>query len=328
MQKKFLIYGEFWEGTLPSLLENELRLRGYDVKIFDFTKIVPGISDRRIINRLKRKIFSAWYERRVNLNFVEYAIEVKPDYIVVSKGLNLYPETVVSLRQIGAKLINWNPDDFFNVKNTNDNLIKSFKHYDLIISSRPQLFDEYRDRGGNQLLFIDWYYVPELHHPRGGEFKHELTFVGSWSPFREEFLSKISSQIAIWGGGWEKSSASFKGAHQVNAKIISQKEMSSIFSSSKYSLNLITHENRDLSNLRFFEVCASGGLLITENNESSTSYLIDGEDCLMYNTAEDVNQILAGNFDLSSIALNGYKKITSGKNSFGDRVEQLLEALS
>lgn len=201
MQKKFLIYGEFWEGTLPSLLENELRLRGYDVKIFDFTKIVPGISDRRIINRLKRKIFSAWYERRVNLNFVEYAIEVKPDYIVVSKGLNLYPETVVSLRQIGAKLINWNPDDFFNVKNTNDNLIKSFKHYDLIISSRPQLFDEYRDRGGNQLLFIDWYYVPELHHPRGGEFKHELTFVGSWSPFREEFLSKISSQIAIWGGG-------------------------------------------------------------------------------------------------------------------------------
>lgn len=327
MQKKFLIYGEFWQGTLPSLLEGELRLRGYDVKIFDFTKIVPGISDRAIVNRIKRRIFSAWYERRVNARFAEYANQGKPDYIIVSKGLNLRPETVASLRQIGAKLINWNPDDFFNSKNTNANLMEAFKHYDVIVSSRPHLFDEYRERGAKKLLFVDWYYVPELHHPRHNQFKYNLTFVGSWSPLREQFISKIQTPVAIWGGGWERASASFKAAYQVNAKIISQGEMSSIFSSSKYNLNLITHENRDLSNLRFFEVCASGGLLITERNESSNSYLIDGEDCLMYNTAEDVNRILASSFDLSKIAQSGYKKIINGKNSFSDRVGQLLEAL-
>ncbi|MHB1620734.1 MAG: CgeB family protein [Sulfuricella sp.] len=327
MQKKFLIFGEFWQGTLPSLLESELRQRGYDVKIFDFTKIVPGISDRAIINRIKRRIFLAWYERQVNVRFIEYANKEKPDYIIVSKGLNLWPETVISLQQIGAKLINWNPDDFFNAKNTNPNLLGGFKHYDLIVSSRPHLFDEYRERGAKQLLFIDWYYVPELHHPRHNQFKYNLIFVGSWSPLREKFISKLQTPVVIWGGGWERSSGRFKAAYQVNAKIISQGEMSSIFSSSKYNLNLITHENRDLSNLRFFEVCASGGLLITERNESSTSYLIDGEDCLMYNTPEDVNRILANSFDLSTIAQSGYQKITNGKNSFSDRVGQLLEAL-
>lgn len=327
MQKKFLIYGEFWQGTLPSLLECELRIRGANVRIFDFTKIVPGISDRAITNRIKRRLFSAWYERQVNVRFIECATKEKPDCIIVSKGVNLWPETVRSLTQIGAKLINWNPDDFFNSKNTSANLIGAFKHYDLIVSSRPHLFAEYRERGAKQAEFIDWYFVPELHHPRHGQHKYDLTFVGSWSPLREEFISKINTPVEIWGGGWERSSASFKTSHQVNAKIISQGEMSSIFSSSKYNLNLITHENRDLSNLRFFEVCASGGLLITERNESSLSYLTDGEDCLMYNTSEDVNRILVSSFDLSAIAESGYQKILEGRHSFSDRVGQLLEAI-
>ena len=225
MQKKFLIYGEFWQGTLPSLLESELRLRAYDVKIFDFTKIVPGISDRAIINRIKRRLFSAWYERQVNVYFNECANREKPDYIIVSKGLSLWPETLMSLQRLGAKLINWNPDDFFNAKNTNANLMGAFKHYDLIVSSRPHLFNEYRERGAKELLFVDWYYVPELHYPRESQLQHDLTFVGSWSPLREQFISKIQTPVAIWGGGWERASASFKTTHQVNAKIISQEEI-------------------------------------------------------------------------------------------------------
>jgi spore maturation protein CgeB len=327
MQKKFLIYGEFWKGTLPSLLEIELKKRGEVVKTFDFTKIIPGISDRAFINRLKRRIFIALYERQVNVRFLAYANNEQPDFIIISKGLNLRPETIISLQHSGAKLINWNPDDFFNTKNSNVNLTEGFKHYDLIISSRPHLFEEYRERGAKQLLFVDWYYVPELHFPRNNKTKYGITFVGSWSPLREEFISKITTPVVIWGGGWERSSASFKAAHQVNARIISQEQMSSIFSSSKYNLNLITHENRDLSNLRFFEVCASGGLLITEKNESSTSYLKDGEDCLMYNTAEDVNRILLSGFDSLAIAKRGYQKITNGPNSFSDKVEQLIESI-
>lgn len=327
MQKKFLIYGEFWQGTLPSLLETELRQRGFDVSIFDFTKIVPGISDREIINRIKRRLFSLWYERKVNNLFIKCAQQEKPDYIVVSKGLNLWPETVHLLTKLGAKLINWNPDDFFNSKNNSANLIGAFKYYDLIVSSRPHLFPEYLKRGAKQIIFIDWYFVPELHYPRSTRLRHGLTFVGSWSPLREQFISKILTPVEIWGGGWEKSSAGFKISHIVNAKIVSQGEMSSIFSASKYNLNLITHENRDLSNLRFFEVCASGGLLVTERNESSQSYLIDGEDCLMYDRVEDVNEILARNIDLSAIAESGYQKTINGKHSFSDRVSELLEVI-
>jgi len=327
MQKRILIYGEFWPGTLPSLLKKELVDRGHIVSIFDFTKIVPGISDRKIFNRIKRRVFTSFYEWQVNATFLRQAKVEKPDVIIVSKGLNLYPRTVEELSQLGGKLINWNPDDFFNSKNTNDNLVNSVRYYDLVVSSRPHLFQEYQEHGIKKSLFVDWYYVPELHFPRQTSFKYDLTFVGSWSPLREEFISHIVTPIDIWGGGWERSSLKFKSLHRVNSKIVSQVEMSSIFSESKYNLNLITHENRDYSNLRFFEVCASGGLLITEKNESSMSYLVDREDCLMYDTVDDVNKMLVSEFDFGAIAASGYQKIVGGKNSFADRVDQLLNVI-
>lgn len=329
MQNKILIYGEFWQGTLPSLLESNLRQRGYNVKTFDFTKIVPGISDRAIFNRLKRRVFHWWYERRVNLAFCEYVDAEKPDCIIVSKGLNLWPQTVSSVGQKCSKLVNWNPDDFFNSTNTNANLLGGFKYYDFIISSRKHLFGEYSNHGAKRMVYVDWYFVPDLHYPHSILNSYNITFVGSWSSAREQFISKLNSSVDIWGGGWARSSRGFRSNHRVNARIISQDEMSLIFSSSKFNLNLITHENRDLSNLRFFEVCASGGLLVTERNSSSTYFLVDREDCLMYDSVDDLNYILeaASSLDLRSIANSGHLKITMGKNAIGDRVDELLKAI-
>ena len=327
MHKKILIYGEFWPGTLPYLLKNELTNRGHIVSTFEFTKIVPGISDRKLVNRINRRLFAYFYNWKVNAEFLHQVKVESPDIIVVSKGINLYPRTVKELRQLGGVLINWNPDDFFNPKNANANLIDSVVYYDLVVSSRPHLFREYLEFGIKKCLFLDWYYVPEFHFPRKTSFKYGLSFVGSWSPLREDFISNINVPVDIWGGGWEKSSFNFKSRHRVNFKIVSQVEMRNIFHESRYNLNLITHENRDYSNLRFFEVCASGGLLVTEKNESSINYLVDREDCLMYTDAYDVNQILATEFNLSAIAESGYKKIVAGKNSFADRVDQLFNAI-
>jgi len=327
MSKKFIIYGEFWEGTLPYLLSEELNQRGYSVFEFDFSEIMPGIKSRNLFGRIKRNLFSRWYESKINAAFVKSAFSLGPRHIIVCKGLNLWPQTLENLSNTGFYLINWNPDDFFNAKNTNKNLISSLKYYDLVVSSRPHLFDEYIDFGIKRIVFIDWYYVDNLHFPQGLNKIYNITFVGSWSKFREDFISKIEQSLEIWGSGWENSSSSFKKLHKIHMKILSQKQMCLVFSASKFNLNLITHENRDLSNLRFFEVCASKGLLITERNSSALSYLTDGVECLMYDSPNDVNKIIKIDLDLSDISNRGHIKITNSGNSFADRVTELINAM-
>jgi hypothetical protein len=327
MHKKFIIYGEFWRGTLPALLSEELTLRNYSVLIFDYTKILPGIRIRNIIGRIKRRLFLRFYELLINRAFLAMAIKEGPCVLVICKGIHLWPKTIRLLSDAGYKLINWNPDDFFNEKNSSGNLIESLKYYDAIVSSRPHLFNEYLYAGIKRCIFIDWYYVPHIHYPRKQINKYGITFVGSWSSLREEFISKVRYQVEVWGGGWENASAEFKLSNKIHMKIVSQDEMSLIFSSSKFNLNLITHENRDLSNLRFFEICASGGLLITERNTSSLSYLKDGIECLMYDSANDVNEILGCDIDFQAIANEGHRAIISAGNSFSTRVSEFLDKL-
>ena len=324
MLKKILIYGENWPGALPQLLLVDLARRGYVVEIFDFTDILPGIINRSILERVQRKLFSEFFTRKIRTELLKRVQVFLPDLIIVSKGLHLDIETLEKIRLSGISVVNYNPDDFFNMKNSSASLVEAMGSYDLIVSSRDHLFQKYRDHGARNILYLDWYFVPELHFDHQKKKTIPASFVGSWSPSREEFIAQLKMTFCIWGGGWEKSSRAFRKLHNVQNSILSQLEMSAVFNSSQFNLNLLTHENSDFSNLRFFEVPASGGLLLTERNSFSSSHLIDRQECLMFSSANEINEIFVGGFDLESIARAGNLRITSGNNAFSNRVDELM----
>ena len=322
-----MIYGEGWTGTLPQLLLGALARHGMAVELFDFTNVLPGIKNRSLAQRIRRRLFLDYYTAQIRSKFTDAVASFAPDLVLVSKGLHLDAATLAKIKSRGIPLINWNPDDFFNPKNSNDSLIQSMPIYDVIVSSREHLFEKYHAHGAKRLLYLDWYYVPELHFDHKRAPTIPASFVGSWSPTREEFIDRLSPTFKIWGGGWEKSSLKFRRRHDVQEKILSQLEMSAVFSSSCYNLNLLTHENNDYSNLRFFEVPASGGLLLTERNECANRYLKDGQECLMFSSPEEANRIIASQLDLGIIARAGHQRITAGGNAFSDRVDELLSFL-
>ena len=324
MSNKILIYGEGWTGTLPQLLHSDLKGKGIESKVFDFTDIMPGIRNRHFSAKVMRRIFFRLYEIRINYLFLKLIRHYQPSTIVVVKGLNLKLETLARIKEAGIMLINWNPDDFFNMRNSNNNLIEAIKYYDLIISPRPHLFKKYYSYGAKKLLFLDWYYVPNLHYFQNLEKTIDYSFVGSWSEYREGFIDSIGKTFCIRGGGWEKSSNKFKKKHDVDPIILSQHDMCTLFNKTKINLNMLTPENEDLTNVRFFEVTGCGGLLLTERNSHSGKILKDKSECLMYSSSEDVTTILGGDFNIEEISKSGHQRIINGKNSFSDRVDTLL----
>jgi len=313
--------------SVASILAVKLEKLGHDISLFDFTKIIPDFRDRSIISRIKLRLFVKFFDQKVSNELFEAVSRDTPESMIVFKGLNIQPSTLKRIKDLGVKLINWNPDYFFNPKNTNKNLLESIEYYDLIVSGRKHLTEEYKQKGMKNILFLDWYYIPELHYPEKSKIKYDLTFVGNWSPFREKFMEGITVQMYIWGNGWHKCSNNFKKQHNVFPTTLSQKEMREVFSRSKHNLNILTKENKDLTNLRIFEVCACGGLLITERNEVTESYLIDREDCLFYSSVEEINEILASDYDLTKIAESGRRKIINNGHSFTEKVKELSEAI-
>jgi len=325
---KILIYGEFWQGTLPNLLLEEFHKRGKDVYKFDYSNFIPGISKRTLIGRIKRNIFKQFYLRIIQNALLKRVNEICPQIIIICKGSEITFDTLSKIKSTGVTLVNYNPDDFFNLKVSSLELIKSIPLYDVIISSRDHLFEKYTKYGANRLVYLDWYYVPELHFNRNLKQDFHASFVGSWSSRREALLMKVDVKIHIWGSGWSRSSLKFRRKHSVCNKILNQKEMSEIFSRTKYNINLLTIENNDKSNLRFFEVTASGGLLVTERNSFSTDMLIEGTECLMFSNVNELNDILKSDIYTTVIANRGTERIIKGHNAFSDRVDYLCGALN
>jgi spore maturation protein CgeB len=335
---KILLYGENWEGTHVDSIAKVLLNKKIEYRIFDFHKIIYKNYNSRILNKFIREIYYTRNEKLVNELFIKVFNDFKPNVVLISKGVNLFPETIFELQKQSAKVVNWNPDDFFNVYNSSEHLLNSLSLYDTVYSARQHLFQEYRDKGIKNPVYLEWYYIPWLHDKKvsvKSEILPNVTFVGTYSRRRQEIISSINGnfKIQIWGSGWDRTRLRYKNNIIIN-NVLSQSEFTNVMSSTSINLNILTLENRDETNLKVFEIPASNGFLLTEKTNAIRDILNPEIDCMFFDplTKDSINEKIESVFEMSRenyllMRNRGYNNIISNKNSIVDRVEFILKDL-
>lgn len=335
---KILLYGENWEGTHVDSIAKVLLAKKIEYRIFDFHKIIHKNYNNRVLNKFFREINFSRNEILVNELFIKLFNDFKPNIVLISKGVNLFPETIFEMQKHSAKVVNWNPDDFFNKYNSSKHLLNSIGLYDTVYSARKHLFQEYREKGIKNPVYLEWYYIPWLHNKKEfvkTEILQNVTFVGTYSKRRQEIISSINQnfKIQIWGSGWDITSLRFKKNITIN-NVLKQSEFTKIMSSSAINLNILTTENRDETNLKIFEIPASNGFLLTEETNGINNILNPESDCMFFDslTTESINEKINSVFEMNRdtylyIRNNGYDRIVENNNSIVDRVEFIIKDL-
>lgn len=329
---KILLYGENWEGTHVDCISKALDKKNIENKIFDFYSVLTYKTKYLLLNKILRRLNYKRNEVKINKLFLIEFNRFKPDLVVISKGINIHPKTLKLILN-NCKVINWNPDDFFNTKNNSRNLLNSVPLYDLVLSARKHLFQEYEKLGFKKLKYIEWYYIPWLHKPSQKEVdkNKKICFIGTYSKRREYIIDSISSNylIEIWGSGWKKSNLNLKKNIKIHNQILNQKDFPEIIKQSYINLNILTLENRDQTNLKIFEITASNGLILTEDNSTSRVLLKNNG---FYYKEDNLNEIIQIIYNLSEteyqdqISLS-HQAIIEGNNSIYDRVNEILNYL-
>lgn len=107
-------------------------------------------------------------------------------------------------------------------------------------------------------------------------------------------------------------------------------EMPKVFYSSKINLNITLRNIQHGIPQRVFDVLASGGFLITNNQPDLQPYFIDGEDLVIYYDKNDLlNKIeyyLNHEDERKQIAANGHKKVLE-QHTYEQRILQILSVL-
>lgn len=336
---RILIYGENWPGTMADLLKSSLESRGHEVAVTDFTRELWRAKYSGILGKVLDRTLWNQAVNRINEKFLTDFSLFKPHAVLVSKGVHIKPETLRKMKDKGAILTNWNPDDFLNPLNSSKHLLRAMKEYDIIFSPRPHLFDEYRSFGTKACIVLHWYYDPVYHRKvqlpsewEGIDCRSDISFVGSYSPYREERLWALKgSNVKVWGAHWNKASSDFKRHFYVTGKVIPSIELPRIIMNSKINLNILTRENRDKTNLKLFEIPACGGLMLSERTPESEQILKPGEEAFYFSDnnelASTCKTLLTDNSLRMTVAEAGYERITKGKNTLNDRAGELLTIL-
>ena len=331
---KILVYGNYWDGTHSDSISRSLDYLKLNNKVFDPYKFKTYNTNFIILNKVLRRVFLLENRKIINEQLLIKVNKFKPDILLISKGLDIYPETLFSIKKLGIYIINWNPDDFFNMLNSNKNLINSIPIYDKVYSSRPHLFEEYYKRGFNELEYLEWYYLPWFHKYNSSieEKKDFITFIGTYSKNREQLIRMINKEhkIVIWGDGWEKSKIHKMSNVECNYSNLNQEDFPLVINQSRINLNILTKENRDLTNLKIFEISACGGILLTNDNNQSKSIL--GSNAFYYDN-ENINSVINNiNYIMKDISIKTFKEKVSSRiirnnNSIIDRVKQIITKL-
>lgn len=305
---------------------------------FPIQSHLPG----RIKNRLTRKINLVAYNRNIR----RYALQFKPDLLVVTKGVNIFPDTLRIMKDSlpRLQLININYDDFFSSAPSNvfSRLNEVVSLYDWIFPSKKANVVDLRDLGCRNVHYIPIGYDPHVHFPvfpdpdEYRRFYCEVLFVGTFTPERAAFLHSLTEfQLGIWGGAWKLWQISpflrRSIARSGKNRNVGGLKFAKVVASCRIALNFFREENKDTHNHRTFELPACGVFTLSQRSEELGKFFEEDKEIAVFSSPDElrdkVKYYLEHPREREKMAHLAHERLKKGKHTIRDRVRTILNVI-
>ncbi|WP_281889210.1 glycosyltransferase [Paenibacillus sp. YYML68] len=278
--------------------------------------------------------------------YVEYAIQTKPDVVLVLDGLNIDTGHMDTIRSHGIRTAVWLTDDPYYT----DLTLPLVLHFDTVFTLELSCVDFYRRHGSRDVHYLPFAANPAIFRPKPALASHryEVSFIGSAYWNRVAIFDQLAPYLArrrsyICGIWWDR----LKAYSQLSSSIalnkwMSAEETSLYYNGTKIVINLhratdddtFNHNSRLISavspNPRTFEIAACGTLQLTDIRHDIARFYKPGEEIVTYGSAEELLQkldyYLHHEEERRRIALNALKR-TMTEHTYATRMAQMLRIL-
>lgn len=299
----------------------------------------------RVYRKLVGSVHS--FHRGLHIDgFIKKVTTDKPDIVIVLKGLLIDFTVILQIKQLGAKVVLLNHDDFFSkFKNSRSDLqLEALPFYTGVFATKNVNVEELRSVNSN-IEFLQFAYSAEIHIPPTGElleeieFDSDVTFVGSCYPSRLKLLEFLAEnlnpkyKISVYGRGWRNSVKSEKLLKCIHDRVLNYHEMSKVIYYSKVNIGFLCKENRDDHTQRTFEIPAIGGLLLAEDTPRHRDYYDDFSEAVFFDVNDKsdfmakVDLLLNNSSMLKKIRENGNSKVKKIAATYEDRMIFILSCV-
>ena len=176
-------------------------LENLDVKVFEFDNRRTKIHEKFIFAAsLAVKKFYEYGLNILNKRLVNFVNKISPDLVIVIKGENILDSSISSIRKVSI-IVNWFPDYLFELKNVQ----KQMGLYSYFFHTEIAEVRKLRKTGAKNIFYLP--FASRIIRPNTLRKKYNITFVGTFSNYRENILDSLKDKgLSIWGDSlWEKS---------------------------------------------------------------------------------------------------------------------------
>jgi spore maturation protein CgeB len=269
---------------------------------------------------------------------LQRAREYSPDIVLTLKGAYLDPETLHELkRATSALLVNFSTDDPFNDAPSTPCIRPSLPFWDVYATPRAHTIPELQRHCNGRFVYLPFAYDPESHFPEKSvtrqeeeAFASDLAFIGVCDSDRVDTLRFLANQSALvvgfYGGG--RRYKLIKDLRRCHRGFAVGKDYRMALACSKIALSLNRKANRDTHVMRTFEIPACGAFLLAERTDEQRAMFVEDQEAVFFNGKDELLEkttfYLRHPEARQKIAHAGYRRVTSGRNTYRDRISYLL----
>ena len=287
-KSSILIADEGFFGSTNFGLAQGFRRLAWDVEIVNRPKL---FNRRTLLARFITKLFNPISNMIFNLEILQAAKELKPDFFLTVKGSGISQKTLTILASRGIKTINYYPDARFTFSAVDQS---TFPLYSVFITTKSYQVETLQGLIGKEKVhFIHHGYSSDVHCvPLENLLSNvevpEVLYVGTYCPYKEDIFTGLIKRMPnisfrIYGNGWDLARDFDMLKPFLAERPIVGMSYSQLINVAKINLGIHMGVGdssgwKDLVSTRSFEIPACKGFLLhVDNLEIRTLYDVGSE---------------------------------------------------
>ncbi len=333
---KILIVGSQKVWALENIYHKHLNQLGNSTEIYPIHDYFYDYYYKSTLNKVLHKIGVSRLYVRLNKRLIDYVSGNCFDIIWVFKGMELFPDTIDRLKQLGSKLVNYNPDHpfmFAGKGSGNKNVINAIGRYDMHFCYHLGIKNKIEKDYNVPCHYLPFGYEPvPLKLPKEDEELLKACFIGNPDKIRINLLQNLIDQgvqIDVYGNQWKKNlkpSTSTRIYPAIYGNGFS--EVSPLY---RVQINIFRKHNEGSHNMRTFEMPGLGCIMLAPNSPEHENFFNTNE-ALFYTSVADMKDKLALLLEMSyenarKIRLNAYERSEKSRYSYFNRAMMVISVL-
>jgi spore maturation protein CgeB len=278
---------------------------------------------------------------KFNRDLIERANGFRPDIVLITGGCHVSPHTLAKIRACtGALLINYATDDPFNRANSRADLLAGIRCYDLYACTKRAIMEDVKLAGCPNVCYVPFAYEPSLHFPErprsdeeGTRFAADVTFIGGADLDRRPYFESLAEampglQLSLYGGYWDRSPR----LREFHRGFALGRDYRLALCGAKIAPCLVRRANRDGHAMRTFEIPACGVFVLAERSQEHMELFEEGLEADFFGSPEELSDKVAYYLKHETQRLRmaeaAHRKITTGKHTYQDRLQEIFDAAS